>query len=227
MDHRENLDQNLYEKELKDSEEKAYDDFVTINGKSYRVPYRMIKEVTFEGVSKAEMIDLEHAARLQYRLMLQDSIIRAKVEFAKQRIDIVYNPTESNKRKEKISLPDLIAFMAKEGINVEQCKRSERDFDYLKEMYTYQYEPPTIREHPPYGYTAKEWAEMKDDYYKKVEEAKQKGREKFEEFQRQYAAEYPEIFGKEEGSDDKKMTLKEKIFGKKKKQDKGFWFHGV
>ena len=49
----------------------------------------------------------------------------------------------------------------------------------------------------------------------------------FEEFQRQYAAEYPEIFGKEEGSDDKKMTLKEKIFGKKKKQDKGFWFHGV
>ena len=66
MDHRENLDQNLYEKELKDSEEKAYDDFVTINGKSYRVPYRMIKEVTFEGVSKAEMIALEHASSLHF-----------------------------------------------------------------------------------------------------------------------------------------------------------------
>ena len=231
MDKRENQEENAYEKELKEVQERQYSsDWITINGKQYRVPYRMVKEVTFAEVSKSELIDLEHAARLQYRLMLMEPILRAKVEYAKQRITIVYNPTDADNRKPKISLEELMDTLSKEGVRLYNNPREVHDFDYFKEMYSYHFDPPAIREHPPYGYTAKEWEKMKDEYYRKTGEAREKNWAKFREWQNSYAMEHAEALGiKPEEIKLKPATLKEKILGRKKskKGEKGFWFHGV
>src|SRR5271155_4685102 len=103
MDRRENAPhETAYQQDLKKQEVAAtYDDMVVENGKSFRVPYKMVRQVYFSNIKKEELIDLEHAARLQYRLLLMDSVIKAKVEFAKLKIWIVFNPKEANNRKEK------------------------------------------------------------------------------------------------------------------------------
>ncbi|MGC8479369.1 MAG: hypothetical protein ACP5M9_01735 [Candidatus Micrarchaeia archaeon] len=229
MDHREINDVNAYEKDLKNSD--VYDEYVTIDGKQFRIPYKMVKEVTFSDVKKEELISIENSGRLQYRFMLLEPVLRAKVEFTKGKITVVYNPLTARNRKEKMSREDIIAFLAKEGVNVSNCPVSERDFDYFVEMYSYQFDPPSIRERPPYGYTAAEWQLMKDDYNKKMNIAKQKTRSKFEEWQNSYAEEHPDVLGEHiKTQTPKKQTLISKIFGKKngkKKNDKGFWFHGV
>ncbi|MCL5100804.1 MAG: hypothetical protein M1122_02525 [Candidatus Marsarchaeota archaeon] len=228
MDHRDNIQHDLYKKDLEESKgsKQTNNEFITLEGKSYRVPYSAIKEVTFSNVNRNELIDLEHAARLQYRLMLQDSILRAKVEFIKQTITVVYNPSSATNRKPKISFDELVKFLANEGVHVENLPREERDFDYIKEMYNYHYNPPAIREHPPYGYTAEEWRKMKADYLSKLEKMKHENTEKFVAWQKEYEAEHPEVFGEKAVST--KKSAVEKLFGRKGSgKDKGFWFHGV
>jgi membrane carboxypeptidase/penicillin-binding protein len=229
MDHREINDVNAYEKDLKN--EDVYDEYVTIDGKRFRIPYKIVKEVTFNDVKKEELISIENAGRLQYRLMLLEPVLRAKVEFTKGKITVVYNPKTANNRKEKMSREELAAFFAKEGVNVSNCPLTERDFDYFVEMYTYQFDPPSIRERPPYGYTAAEWQNMKEDYNKKMQLSKEKSRTKFEDWQNEYAMEHPDVLQEHiKNTAPKKQTLKEKIFGGKKgkkKNEKGFWFHGV
>jgi len=232
MDHRENQEQNTYQKELE--QEKAhheeYDDKVMIDGHPFRIPYKIIQEVTWSNVKKEEMKSLEYAGRLQYRLMLLEPVIRAKVEFTKQKITIIYNPKTSHNRKEKISLEELMEFLGKEGVHVQSNPKEERDFDYVNEMYKYQFDPPSIRERPPYGYTMEEWKKMKKEYGVKLEEGKQKGREKFAAWQQNYAEKYPNVLAdKITAKPNVKPTLMQKIFGKKGKKDndKGFWFHGV
>ncbi len=229
MDHRETNDVNAYEKDLKN--EDIYDEYVTIDGKQFRIPYKVVKEVTFSDVKKEELISIENSGRLQYRFMLLEPVLRAKVEFTKGKITVVYNPTTAKNRKEKMSREDIIKFLDKEGVHVSNCPVSERDFDYFIEMYSYQFDPPSIRERPPYGYTAAEWRLMKDEYTSKMNLTKQKTRSKFEEWQNSYAEQHPDVLGEHiKEKLPEKLTLTQKIFGKKKggkKNDKGFWFHGV
>lgn len=231
MDKRENLEQNLYQKELEQELKegsKKYDDHIVIDGKQYRVPYRMVKEVVFSDVRKDEMIDMEHAARLQYRLMLQDSVLRAKVEFVKQKISVVYNPKDAENRKEKTSLEELIDFISKEGVHLYNNPREVKDFDYVKEMYGYFYDPPAVREHPPYGYTAEEWKGLKEGYKAGMKKSAETNKAEFKEWQDSYAEEHPDVLAAYiKPNPGLRPNLKERLFGKKGKKEKGFWFHGV
>ncbi len=230
MDHREDQVENAYAKELAQKEGTQHEDYVTIDGKKYRVPYTIIREVTFENVKKEEMQDPEHAARLQYRLMLLEPVVKAKVEYNKQRITIVYNPDSAKNRMEKISISGLISFFEKEGVHLKDNPRSERDFDYVNEMYEYQFNPKSIREHPPYGYTSEEWKSMKQEYIDKMNAAREKNTAKFKEWQENYAEGHTDVLADKLSKEPKKLTLKEKMFGKKSKKrenEKQFWFHGA
>lgn len=226
MDKRENVEQNLYQKELQE-EAGNFNEYVEENGNKFRMPYKMVKEVIFNSVRKEELIDIEHAARLQYRLLLNDAILRAKVEFVKQRITLTYNPIDSETSKPKISVEGIAEMLAAEGVHLDLGARTERDVDYYKEIYSYQFNPPSIREHAPYGYTLDEWRKMKPEYQRKKAEYEKKKLEKFEAFQEGYAQEHPD-FAKQAGIEvkpQKKPILG--IFGRKKSGEKGFWFHGV
>ena len=75
-----------------EEENANFDAYVTEEGKQYRVPYRMIKRLMFSNVKKEELQDIQHSARLQYRLMLMDPVIKANVNFTKRVITILYNP---------------------------------------------------------------------------------------------------------------------------------------
>lgn len=232
MDHRDGQDQNAYKKELEQQASDDYDEYVTIEGKRYRVPYKVIREVVFSGVRKDEMESIEHAARLQYRLMLLEPVVKAKVEFNKGVITVVYNPDSANNRKEKISMDQLIAFFDKEGVHLKGNPREERDFDYVNEMYGYQFNPKTIRERPPYGYTLEEWRSMKGEYARKMHESREKNVAKFKDWQDNYAESNPEVLADKISKEPRKLTLKEKIFGKKqggkkRENEKQFWFHGA
>lgn len=228
MDKREVHKASGFLEDLKKDDGKEYNDKITEDGKEYRVPYRVVKEIVFRNVSKEDMIDIEHAARLQYRLMLMDAVLRAKVEFNHGIITIVYNNPEAENRKEKVSKEELIGFLAKEGVHVDAGSAQERDFDYYKEMYSYQFNPPVIRERPPYGYSQEEWKRMKPEWEAKKAEYEKKKWEKFRAYQDSYLEKHPELAA-EMGVEVKqrKMTLSEKIFGKKGKDEKGFWFHGA
>ncbi|MEM3838991.1 MAG: hypothetical protein QXF01_00205 [Candidatus Micrarchaeaceae archaeon] len=226
--------ESAYQRDLKMQEELGesnYSDKVIENGKAYRVPYSIVKQVEFSNLKREELIDIEHAARLQYRLLLNDAILKAKVEFSKLKITIVYNPTEAKNIKEKISLEGIIDFLAGEGVHVDQNSIAVSDFDYYKNMYAYQFDPPSIREHPPYTYTMEQWKKIKAKYEENVRKSETKKLEKFHEWQNAYSAEHPEMgLGAIETAGSKKSFLG-KVFGSKKKkankQEKGFWFHGV
>lgn len=152
------------------------------NGVKVRMPYQMIKLVEFDDIDPKELIDIPHSARLQYRLLLMDAVIRCKVEFVKRKIIVIYNHPEAKNYKDKISQQQLIEFLAKEGVHVKLDKMTERDFDYFKEHYTYAFEPEVIRESVPYGYTKEEWQKMKvqteakkkEEHDKKVKELEER-----------------------------------------------------
>lgn len=232
MDRRDNTPtENAYLKDLQQQD--AYDytkDFVkTEDGKVYRVPYKTVKEVVFTNVSKDDLIDIEHCARVQYRLLLQESVLRAKIEFVWRRITITYNPAGADNGKEKISLQGLIDFLAGEGIRVDQNSLQERDCDYYKEIFHYQFNPPSIRERPPYSYSPEQWKSMKETWEKRRDEGDQEKRRKFMEWQDDYAKSHTDFVGDLPTNfpEKKELTFKEKLFGSKKKGEKGFWFHGV
>ncbi len=234
MDRRENADTHTYQKELEKerAETKEYNEYVDENGAKYRVPYHMVREVTFTGLKKEELIDTEHSARLQYRFMLMDSILFAKVEFVARKIKLTYNPETADNRKEKMSLQQIIEFLAKQGVHVDQQQMQQRDVDYYNEIYKYQYNPPSIREHPPYGYTLEEWRKMKAEYEAKKAEYEHGKLEKFHAFQNEYLREHPELaeeLGIKIEPEKEEKGLIGKVLKKKKekKDEKGFWFHGV
>ncbi|MGC8628943.1 MAG: hypothetical protein ACP5T4_01910 [Candidatus Micrarchaeia archaeon] len=176
---------------------KAKDLFATDEGEKYRIPYDTVKEAVISNVSKNELIDLEHAARLQYKLLLNEAILRAKVAFIKQTISIIYNPAGSNSRNPSITLDEIISLIEKEGVHVDKRSIKERDVDYYKEIWYPQFHPKQIREHPPYGFTMETWKKIKDKFVKRTEEAKKKKQKEFEEWQKKYAEEHPEV--KKEG----------------------------
>ncbi len=229
MDHS-NVDVNIAQ------EEKASSDFdyhITEDGKQYTVPYRMVKQVTFTNLKKEELIDIPHAARLQYRLMLLEPVIKARVDFTKLRMIVIYNPREADNIREKMSLDEVKDFLAKQGVNVDVENTIEADYDYKKQLYDYAYNPPSIRERAPYGYTIDEWKHMKPEWEEKMKKVDVEKKDKFRKFQEGYLDANPEIVAKvEPGYKPKESVVKAgifgKIFGKKKAQkEKGFWFHGV
>ncbi len=231
MDHN-NVDVQIKQEGKSESEYNAY---VTENGKQYRVPYKIIKKVTFTNLKKEELIDIPHAARLQYRLMLMDPVIKATVDYVKCKISILYNPREAENIREKIDLDELKEFLSKQGVNVGNEHELVEDYDYYKNLYSYAYTPPSIRERSPYGYTLDEWRKMKPEWEEKMKQSEIEKREKFRKFQEGYLEENPEMAPKiVEGYKPKpavvvKTTLFGRIFGSKKanKKDKGFWFHGM
>lgn len=228
MDHS-NVDVKIKQEE---KTEDNFDAYITEDGKHYRVPYRIIKIVTFTNLKREELIDIPHAARLQYRLMLLDPVIKARVDFTKSKITIIYNPREAANIREKISLEELKEFLLKQGVNVGPDNTKVEDYDYYKELYSYAYNPPSIRERAPYGYTMVEWKTMKPEWEKKMKEGEIKKREKHIKFQEGYLEANPDIAQKiVEGyrPKEEKVTFLGKIFGKKRRneKEKGFWFHGV
>lgn len=168
-------------------------EYADINGSSFRMPYRMVKKVVFSNISKADFIDQHHAARLQYRLMLLDPVIKAQVNYLKSTILVIYNPEGSDNIKDKINLNGLIEFLAKEGVHVDQNSINDTDYNYTEQMYSYYFNSPQIREHPPYTYTEAEWKKLKPQFEEAVKKQKEKKRQEFAEFQKRYKEEHPDI----------------------------------
>jgi len=175
------------------SESKRSGEYVEENGSRYQIPYQTVKELVFKNLKKEELKDIEHAGRLQYRLLLLDPVLKANVDFATRRIRITYNPSEAQNKKAKMSKEEIVELLAKEGISISQQDTETRDLDYYAEVYLPQYNPPSVREHPPYGYTPQEWSRMKADYEKKKAEYNKKSIEKFRAWREKYLAEHPEL----------------------------------
>jgi hypothetical protein len=164
-------------------------EWVAIDGKMYRVPYKIIKRVVFTNIDKKDFIDQEHAARLQYRLMLQEAIIKATVDYLRNRITVIYNPKEADNHKEKMDITEIIEFLNKEGVHVSKDGMELEDYDYYKNFYSYAYNPTRIREHAPYGWDMKRWKEMKPEWEKKMQNGEKAKMDKFHAWQEEYMKE--------------------------------------
>ncbi len=232
MDHGEFTSQIKQNEQTSASASQKFDSYVREGDSRYRVPYDKIKKAVFSDIDRKELIDIPHAARLQYRLMLLDPVIKARVDYTKARITVIYNPETADNYKEKMSLDDLVGILASQGVKVDRSKTENTDYDYRSEFYNYAYNPKRIREHPPYGYTDEEWKEMKQDWEKKAVEHEVAKLEKFHAFQDNYLLEHQDVADKVvEGYKPpkaEKASLAARLLGRKKKQaEKGFWFHGV
>ena len=196
MDHREEqAHQNAYARDLQAQidEEDLEREWVTIDGQRYRVPYKVIKRVVFTSVDKKDFVDQEHAARLQYRLMLQDAIIKATVDYLRAKITIIYNPKEADNHKEKIDVDEIIEFLKKEGVHVSKGNNMQlEDYDYYANFYSYAYNPKRIREHAPYGWDMNKWKEMRPQWEQKMQEGEKAKMEKFHAWQSEYMKEMEE-----------------------------------
>ncbi|MCL5679928.1 MAG: hypothetical protein M1465_01120 [Candidatus Marsarchaeota archaeon] len=198
-------------------EESIKKQYIEENGNLYRVPYRIVSKVVFSNVDKSEFKDPEHAARLQYRLMLNDAILKARVHYARGNITIIYNPPSADNLKEKISLDEIVKFLAGEGVHVSGANTANGDYDYYKDFYSYAFNSPSIREHAPYGYTIQEWKKMKPEWERKKAEYREKNEEKFRQFQMDYLKEHPEL-AKEYGIElQEEKPVSQGLFGRRKK----------
>jgi hypothetical protein len=167
--------------------------YIEEHGNKFRVPYRIVRQAVFSKVKQAELIDLEHAARLQYRLMLNDAILKARVHYARGTITVIYNPQSAQNLREKIGLEGLVALLTGEGVHVDAANTVDSEYDYYKNFYSYAFNPPAVREHPPYGYTIEEWRKMKPDWERKTAKGNKSKQDKFTEFQEKYIAQHPEL----------------------------------
>ena len=183
------------EKLAKESSDEAdlSKEYMKIGDALVRMPYRKIKMVTFANINKEELKDVSHAARLQYRLLLLDAVIKAWVNYAKGQIKIIYNPVGADNIREKISLEDLISFLDHEGVHIDRNNMKERDFDYVEEFYSYAFSPKVIREHPPYGMSNEEWKARKAKLEEEAKEAREKKLKEFREWQEKYKEEHKDI----------------------------------
>ena len=168
-------------------------EYIKIGDALVRMPYRKIKKVTFTNIKREELIDIPHAARLQYRLMLLDAVIKARVNYAKGQISIIYNPVGADNIREKISLEGLISFLEHEGVHIDRNNMKDEDFDYVEEFYSYAFNPKVIREHPPYGMSIEEWKVRKAELEKEAKELEEKKLKKFREWQKKYKEEHKDI----------------------------------
>ena len=217
---------------LEKGEGEEYDDRIEVAGKTYRMPYKIIKEATFSNLDPSELKDIPHCARLQYRLLLLDPVLKAKAEFIRNRVTVTYNPPEAKNRKEKISRDELIGLIEKEGVHIKPSGISERDVDYFEEIYKYQSEPATIREHAPYAYTLNEWRKIKPEWAQNQAKNISEKYAKFRSWQNSYLGQHSELtkkYGyKPNPEQQNRPSLIDRIIGRGKKEgEKSFWFHGV
>lgn len=168
--------------------------YIEENGKRYAIPYKTLKRVEFFNLNKTELIDQEHSARLQYRLLLLGAVIKAYVEFQNAKITVIYNPLEADNIKEKIGLDELIKFLGNEGVKVNKEHMEERDYDYYKEFYLYTFNPKTVRENTPYGTTLEQWRKEKLKWEKKLQKISEKKLKDFYEYQKEYERLHPEVY---------------------------------
>ncbi len=197
------------------------------NGKKYVVPYRTIKRVMFSNISQKELIDIPHAARLQYRLMLLEPVIKATVNYVKGTILVTYNNVGSGNLKEKMSREELIEFLGTQNIHIDPAAVEEQDYDYYNAFFRYTFNPQRVRETAPYGIKTEEWRKIRPEYEAKTEDAFKKKMGEFHEWQDSYAVEHPDIL-----NEYVKAEVKSKrggLFGKKKVKGTsgGHWFHGI
>lgn len=177
-----------------DAAASAYDSYIEDKGGKYMVPYRKVRQVVFGGAGGDGLADQEHAARLQYRLILMDPVLIAEVDFESRRIRVVYNPEDATGRNERISLKGITDFLASEGVRVDAGNAETKELDYYRDIYEYYHDPKTVRERPPYGYTLEEWKKgMKTKYEKKMAGAESKKLEEFREWQAKFGKEHPEL----------------------------------
>ena len=192
MDKRERTDRDFYAN--KPHSGSAFDEYVEEGGRRYMLPYRTVKQAVFAGIRKDEIKDWSHAARLQYKLLLLDPVLRAKVDADRRTISVIYNPDSADNRNEKMSLKALVGFLEREGVRVSEKDAEVRDFDYRSEMYEYNYDPKEIRERPPFGYTIDEWhSGMKSKFEKSVQDAERKKLAEFYAWREEFKKEHPEL----------------------------------
>lgn len=222
MDRREETkhEGNRYKQELEEQKKKEIDfskQYIEEDGKKFRVPYRIVKRVVFPGIKKEELRDIPHSARLQYRLLLLDAVLKATVNFTRSTITVIYNPVTSDNLKEKISRQGIIDFLAKEGVNVDADIAREEDYDYVKSFYNYAFNPLPVREHTPYGYTKEQWKELKEAWREKTLQYAITNKESFKKWQEAYYNEY--ILGIKPEAPKKRSKIDE-ILGKKPNEEK-------
>jgi len=162
-------------------------------------PYKIVRKAIFSNLERKELIDVPHSARLQYRLMLLDPIIKAAVNFADSKIAIIYNPKTASNIRDKISLDELVQILAKEGVHTNKEDTEDNDCDYLKELYSYAHNPAVVREVPPYSYTAEEWKRMQSAWEQKMERTEARKKEKFRQWQEKYLNAHADIASKVKG----------------------------
>ena len=102
---------------MEESNQKQESDNIA-SGLNLTIPYQKVNEVVFSGISGEELIDPEHSARLQYRLLVKEEVIKANVDFIQRKIFITYNPTSATNRMAKTTLQELADFIASEGVHV-------------------------------------------------------------------------------------------------------------
>jgi hypothetical protein len=158
-------------------------------GKKYRIPYHIIKRAVFSGLKREELIDVQHSARLQYRLMLLESVIKAIVDFNDLEITVMYNPTGADNNSAKMSIEQLTEFLAQEGVHADQGGVKNEDYDYYKHFYSYAYSSPSIRKSAPYSYTLDEWKRLEPEFIKKTARANEDKLAKFRAWQKKYLKE--------------------------------------
>ncbi len=182
--------ENAYSRGLKErtDESAGWKEFIEIDGKRFRVPYGIIRKAEFHNLKPEEMIDQQNAARLQYKLMLNDAVIKASVDFIRKRITVIYNPVGAENTREKTSVEALEAFLAENGIKITKEGTSDEDYDYYKEFYLKAFSPERIREHAPYGWSMGEWRKERGKWEKKLAGMRSRKLGRFHKWQEAYAS---------------------------------------
>lgn len=170
--------------------------FVLDGAKRYRMPYRAVRNVTFSSLKKEDLQDSRHAARLQYRLMLIEPVIKAAVDFSELKISVIYNPNGASNGRPGTDIGTISEFLEKEGVHVHPKSTRDSAYDYYSQLYSYAYSPARIRKSTPYGYSLRAWMEIAPSYEKKTARADKEKLEKFRAWQSRYLKEHPGASGK-------------------------------
>ncbi|MGC8662386.1 MAG: hypothetical protein ACP5RT_01210 [Candidatus Micrarchaeia archaeon] len=117
------------------------------------IPYDKIRHVIIN-VKKEELVDIPHSARLQYRLLTNDAIIKAKVNYQKGTIEIYYNPEEKENKSQlkKISLNKILEILEENNVHAKADDAKGEVVDYKETLFKEAYNPKEIKHIKPYGW---------------------------------------------------------------------------
>ncbi|MGC9099007.1 MAG: hypothetical protein ACP5HW_00450 [Candidatus Micrarchaeia archaeon] len=117
------------------------------------IPYDKIKYAKIK-VKKEELIDMPHAARLQYRLLTNEAIIKAKVHFNEGLIELYYNPKgkENKSLQPKTSMEEILKILADNNVHAKTEDVKEEVVDYKEKLFEPTFHPKEIRKVKPYGW---------------------------------------------------------------------------